>query len=101
MDVSLAFVLRTGNFEVSVAFASTSLDVGYSPMNCLLIYYLIICGQRNMKLVGDGLVAFTFNMGVCNLVSELVRQRSCLPSLLHVQVGAPYHTIIKACRQTL
>lgn len=46
------------------------------------------CSHRNIKLLGDGLIAFTFDGLVYNILSDLPTQLSPLLSLVHVQFGA-------------
>nr|WPK86758.1 NLRC3-like protein 77 [Sebastes schlegelii] len=60
-------------------------EVGYSPMDLKLLNNMSSCSHRNIKLLGDGLIAFTFNMKVYNVLSDLLRQLSPQLSVVHVQ----------------
>lgn len=45
------------------------------------------CGNRNVKVIGDGFLYFTFNRSKHKQFSEVLRQFSPLLSLLDVQSG--------------
>lgn len=62
------------NLGLHFPLASTSWAAGYSPMNFVDFQNITSCVQRNMMLLGDGLEVFTFNRGMCNLLSELLTQ---------------------------
>lgn len=55
---------------VAFLLASMFWKPGYSPMNTLFFSYVGNYGQKNMKLRGDGLGAFTFNLEIDNLLSD-------------------------------
>ena len=61
---------------INFPFAATSREVGYSPLDLKLLNNMCNCSHRNIKLLGDGLIAFTFNMLVYNFLSNLLRQLS-------------------------
>lgn len=47
------------------------INLGLHLMNLLCFNIFVNCGQRNMKLLGVGLVDFTFNMKMYNLLTSL------------------------------
>lgn len=47
---------------VALYLASASWEVGYSPVNLIHFDNLVSCGQTNMELLADGLVAVSFSM---------------------------------------
>uniref|UniRef100_A0A3Q3A9L5 Si:ch211-214e3.5 n=1 Tax=Kryptolebias marmoratus TaxID=37003 RepID=A0A3Q3A9L5_KRYMA len=49
-------------------------EVGYSPMDLKFLNNMCNCSHRNIKLLGNGLITFTFNMLVYNFLSNLLRQ---------------------------
>ena len=61
-------------FVIHFPLAATSREVGYSPLDLKLLNNMCNCSHRNIKLLGDGLIAFTFNMLVYNFLSNLLRQ---------------------------
>ncbi|KAK6485811.1 multidrug resistance-associated protein 1-like [Huso huso] len=63
---------------------SRAQEVGYSFMDLKLLHNICNCCHRNIKLLGDGLVAFTFTMLVYYFLSDLLRQLSPLLSLVHL-----------------
>uniref|UniRef100_A0AAQ6AC41 Immunoglobulin heavy variable 9-2 n=1 Tax=Amphiprion ocellaris TaxID=80972 RepID=A0AAQ6AC41_AMPOC len=52
-------------------------------MDLKLLNNMCNCSHRNIKLLGDGLIAFTFNMLVYNFLSNLLRQLSPWLPLVH------------------
>ncbi|MEQ2252533.1 hypothetical protein ILYODFUR_022741 [Ilyodon furcidens] len=50
------------------------------------------CSHRNIMLLGDGLIAFTFNMLVYNFLSNLLRQLSPSLPVVHVQCDTHHVT---------
>src|SRR4029434_10250055 len=60
---------------------------GYSPLDLKLLNNMCNCSHRNIKLLGDGLIAFTFNMLVYNFLSNLLKQLCPQLSVVHAQCG--------------
>ena len=79
-------------FVINFPLATTSREVGYSPVDLKLLNNMCNCSHRNIKLLGDGLIAFTFNMLVYNCLSNLLRQLSPQLSVVHVQCGTHHDT---------
>ena len=70
------------HFVINFPHAATSREVGYSPLDFKLLNNMSNCSHMNIKLLGDGLIAFTFNMLVYNFLSNHLKWRCVSGSLL-------------------
>ena len=80
------------HFVINFPPAATSREVDYSPMDLKLLDIMCNCSHRNIKLLGDGLIAFTFYMLVYNFLSNLLRHLSPSLPVVHVQCGTHHVT---------
>lgn len=62
------------HFVINLPLLVTLREVGYSSVDFKLLNNLSSCSQRNFKLLGDGLLGFTFNVVVSHFLSKLLRQ---------------------------
>ncbi len=65
-------------FDINFPLEATSREVGYSPVDLKLLNNMCNCSHRNIKLLEDGLITFTFNMLVYHFLSDLLRQISAI-----------------------
>lgn len=84
---------------VAFPLASTSWEVGYSPMNFLRFNNIGNCGQRNMNLL-DVVVAFTFNMDVSHPKMSFILFLQVYKMCLYLPAPLKHHTALSVCTLT-